>query len=186
VNKAKSASNALVPSDQNVAITTTNYNEEMYNDERKWPASNTPNNFDRREKKRPQTDAGVLPEPASSNNNAEREKVVPPQIHFFSYVETVPVEAAGGGGQSTLDYRVLVATYADLEAASEDDPEKAEAIEAACQAGGGFMGDYFYQYEVSPKSNSNMLSVIRQSISISFVRLWFNTDERAGVGNTRQ
>jgi hypothetical protein len=44
-------------------------------------------------------------------------------------------------------YRILLATYANAEAASEDDTEKAQRIEGVCQAGGGFVEKYYYQYE---------------------------------------
>jgi hypothetical protein len=49
-------------------------------------------------------------------------------------------------------YRILLATFADLEAAAEDDDERSNAIEAACQSGGDFVGNYYYQYEVSIES----------------------------------
>lgn len=48
-----------------------------------------------------------------------------------------------------LGYRYLLATYADIEAASEGDAEKAKKIDEACQVGGGFVGKFYYQYEVS-------------------------------------
>lgn len=47
-----------------------------------------------------------------------------------------------------LGLRYLLATYADIEAASEGDTEKAKLIDEACQAGGGFVGKFYYQYEV--------------------------------------
>lgn len=48
-----------------------------------------------------------------------------------------------------LGYRYLLATYADIGAASEGDVEKAKKIDEACQAGGDFVGKFYYQYEVS-------------------------------------
>jgi hypothetical protein len=52
------------------------------------------------------------------------------------------------GTVATQGYRVLIATYADIQAASEDDPEKEKAIESACVAGGNYVGRYYYQYQV--------------------------------------
>lgn len=51
------------------------------------------------------------------------------------------------GSSAVSDYRILLATYANVEAASEEDTEKARQIEEACQGGGGFVGKYYYQYE---------------------------------------
>ena len=48
-----------------------------------------------------------------------------------------------------IGYRVLLATYADIEAASEENEAKAKQIEKACSEGGGFVGKHYYQYEVS-------------------------------------
>jgi len=45
-------------------------------------------------------------------------------------------------------YRILLGTYANVEAASEDDSEKGQQIEAACQEGGGFVGQNYYQFEL--------------------------------------
>lgn len=73
-------------------------------------------------------------------------------IQKFCYVMVNPKGGAGiigaekgppGGG-----YRVLLATYANLDAAAEDDQDRRLAIEAACRAGGDFVGDHYYQYEV--------------------------------------
>jgi hypothetical protein len=65
------------------------------------------------------------------------------QVQKFRYVEPKEMENSKDQG-----YRVLLATFADIAAASEDDPEKGKLIEDACQAGGGFVGNYYYQYEV--------------------------------------
>jgi hypothetical protein len=66
------------------------------------------------------------------------------QVKKFRYVAPVT-----NGGQSLPGYRILLATYADVAAAAEDDPEKSRLIESACQSGGNYVGEYFYQYEVS-------------------------------------
>ena len=44
-------------------------------------------------------------------------------------------------------YRELVATYASISAASEDDQEKALVIQEACRSGGGWVGKYYYHFE---------------------------------------
>lgn len=59
-----------------------------------------------------------------------------------------------------LGYRYLLATFADVGAASEDDPEKARQLEEACQAGGGYVGKYYYQYEI-------MRNALQAAIAIS-------------------
>jgi hypothetical protein len=61
------------------------------------------------------------------------------QVQKFRYIE---------GTTSSQGYRLLVATYADVDAASEEDPDKAKEIETACVAGGNFVSRYYYQYEV--------------------------------------
>jgi hypothetical protein len=57
------------------------------------------------------------------------------QVQKFRYVD--PDLASANG--STQGYRLLLATFADVEAAAEDDVEKASRIEAACRSGGGFV-----------------------------------------------
>ena len=59
-------------------------------------------------------------------------------IQKFRYVD---------GEGSLPGYRILLATYANVQAASEDDAEKEQQIEKVCQEGGGFVGSYYYQYE---------------------------------------
>lgn len=75
------------------------------------------------------------PETASTEPAA----TVPRTIQKFRYVD---------GLGNDPGYRLLLATYANVEAASEDDTEKAQRIEKACQSGGAFVGGYYYQYEV--------------------------------------
>lgn len=65
------------------------------------------------------------------------------QVQKFRYVEHNAKATS-----KDLGYRVLLATFADIGAASEDDAAKGKLIEDACQAGGGFVGKYYYQYEV--------------------------------------
>jgi len=51
-------------------------------------------------------------------------------------------------GKGIDGYRILLATYANALAASEDDYEKARQILDACECGGNFVGNhYYYQYE---------------------------------------
>ena len=63
------------------------------------------------------------------------------QVQKFQFME-------GSNGTSS-EYRILLATYLNAEAAAEDDEERMKLIEAACQSGGDFVGKYYYQYEVS-------------------------------------
>jgi hypothetical protein len=79
------------------------------------------------------------PTSVSSNSALSPETNTVQQVQKFRYVE---------GTASSQGYRLLVATYADVDAASEEDPDKAKEIEAACVSGGNFVGRYYYQYEV--------------------------------------
>jgi lysine-specific histone demethylase 1 len=74
----------------------------------------------------------VVAEPASPKLVATE----PRTVQKFRYVDGPPC------------YRILLATYANVEAASEDDTEKAQRIVQACQSGGAFVGKDYYQYEV--------------------------------------
>jgi hypothetical protein len=50
---------------------------------------------------------------------------------------------------TTPGYRILLATYCDIEAAAEtSDQNMAAAIQTACERGGDFVGDFYYQYQV--------------------------------------
>jgi hypothetical protein len=73
--------------------------------------------------------------PASAKDSA---------VQKFRYVSSSP------STETASDYRVLVATFCDVNEASNGDPEQAERILAACEAGGNFFGSYYYQYEVLP------------------------------------
>ncbi|KAI2505749.1 hypothetical protein MHU86_8711 [Fragilaria crotonensis] len=44
-------------------------------------------------------------------------------------------------------YRILIATYVNVAAAAEGDSSRAEAISKACNAGGAFVGEYYYKHE---------------------------------------
>jgi hypothetical protein len=66
------------------------------------------------------------------------------QVQKFRYVPPT-----GNSNAADLGYRILLATYADVEAASEDDQEAARLINKACLSGGGYVGKYYYQFEVS-------------------------------------
>jgi hypothetical protein len=79
------------------------------------------------------------PTSVASNSALSPETKHSQQVQKFRYIE---------GTTSSQGYRLLVATYADVDAASEEDPDKAKEIEAACVAGGNFVGRYYYQYEV--------------------------------------
>jgi hypothetical protein len=46
-------------------------------------------------------------------------------------------------------YRTLLATYANVNAAAEDNPDKLKLISKACNDGGNFVGKYYYQFMVS-------------------------------------
>lgn len=87
-------------------------------------------NGDARTAKRQKLDSGVT---LSAN---ERDR----QVQKFRYVP--PGNGSGDG------YRELLATFADIEAAGIDDSDLTGAIQAACRAGGRFVGRYYYQFEV--------------------------------------
>jgi len=59
------------------------------------------------------------------------------------------IEPKGSSAHNTngQPYRELVATYASISAASEDDKERALLIQDACRSGGGWVGKYYYHYE---------------------------------------
>jgi hypothetical protein len=61
------------------------------------------------------------------------------QVQKFRYVKGVGLNN---------DYRELLATFAHVAAAGEDDPSLMRKIEAACNAGGDYVNSYYYQYEV--------------------------------------
>lgn len=102
------------------------------------------------DRKRPPEPSNVESEPDLKRVKLESESLsdapvkpaavaVPRTIQKFRYVD---------GTGDLPGYRILLATYASVEAASEDDSDKERKIEEACQAGGGFIGQYYFQYEV--------------------------------------
>jgi hypothetical protein len=68
--------------------------------------------------------------------NQTKEKV----IQKFAYVQ--PNSSQNG-------YRVLLATYANAQAAAEDNEDKILQIVSACEHGGDWVGKHYYKYEVS-------------------------------------
>jgi len=86
------------------------------------------------------------PEPTTSSSTIEDSRRGPPkrQVEKFRFVE-------GKNGEDS-DYRLLLATYSDVEAAGEDDKDRTDAIAAACQSGGDFVGNYYYQFQSNPSS----------------------------------
>lgn len=88
-------------------------------------------------KKRPRS---PTPTKALSNGNIKLDL----ETHGPRPVQKFRYHADGNSG-----YRVLLATYADVQAAAEGDPNKIKLIDDACQSGGNFIGEYYYQFEVS-------------------------------------
>lgn len=78
------------------------------------------------------------------------------QVQKFRYAGP-----ADKNNDKDLGYRYLLATFADVEAASEDDSGKAQKIEEACQAGGGYVGKYYYQYEVRTDPRSSLFCLCK-------------------------
>ena len=109
------------------------------NSERKRPPSPETGSDSR---KRPK---GDLPDATASRSLPSVAVSSPPQqVQKFRYIDS-----SSNGGSLVPGYRLLLATYADVDAAAEDDPKKASEIEAACESGGNFVGQYYYQYEVN-------------------------------------
>lgn len=78
----------------------------------------------------------------SFNNNDNR------QVQKFLFLP--PPEKENGPG-----YRTLLATYANVRAAAEEDDDKSILIWSACENGGNFVGNYYYQFFVE---DSNFLT----------------------------
>jgi len=106
-------------------------------DPRKRPASRSP--ILKGHSNRPRANV-VPPDTVQSSSTAVTVSSTPParQVQKFRYED----HGIHGG------FRVLLATYADVDAASEDDLSERKRIEAACRAGGDYVGKYYYQYEV--------------------------------------
>lgn len=87
-------------------------------------------------------------------NSDEDEKItfnLDRQVQKFRYVDEKSKTAIGG-------YREIIATYADVLAASEDDRKRACLIQEACESGGNWVGKYYYQYEVRLYKVLNMFA----------------------------
>jgi hypothetical protein len=72
----------------------------------------------------------------------------PPAVHAGSSHQVQKFRYVKGTGPNH-DYRELLATFAHVTAAAEDDPSLMKKIEAACNSGGDYVNSYYYQYEVS-------------------------------------
>jgi hypothetical protein len=72
--------------------------------------------------------------------------------------------------------RILWATYACLEAAATDGVS-IHALQNVCEQGGGFIGPYYYQYEVRQISNSKLVNRPKLLVSIGrqfyVLHLWY-------------
>lgn len=81
---------------------------------------------------------------ASTGESAERMPKFPKdkQVQKFEYIRPAVRDKNSPG------YRKLLATYANVAAASEECPKKANQIYSACESGGDFVGDYYFQYQV--------------------------------------
>ena len=93
------------------------------------------------------------PSHESEDNPPKRQRIESPQgtnntrlIQKFQYVETQARE-----GRVSTGYRLLLATYSDVAAAAEGDRSRKQLIDEACKAGGGFVGECYYQFEVSQR-----------------------------------
>lgn len=64
-------------------------------------------------------------------------------------VEKLRLIEPKGSSTNGQPYRELVATYASISAASDDDKERALLIQDACRSGGGWVGKYYYHFEDS-------------------------------------
>ena len=67
------------------------------------------------------------------------------QIQKFQYLTSSEGEDGPG-------YRDLIATYANANAACENNYLRKKIIEEACENGGNFVGNFYYQYEINDKT----------------------------------
>lgn len=79
--------------------------------------------------------AGITVPPQAETSTEEKEK----QVQKFKYVDAT---------SKTLGYRVILATYANVREAGGGDPAYLAQIKNACEAGGDWVGNYYFQYEV--------------------------------------
>lgn len=119
-----------------------------------------------------QTNPSPQPDPVSSNSAslptntdaATADAQASRQVQKFRYVDQ-----PSDGGQLVPGYRLLLATYANVEAAAEDNVQLISSIRLACQAGGNFVGDYYYRYEVRPTfTNQKTFFLWSMSNNIAF------------------
>lgn len=93
---------------------------------------------------------GVLKRPATNDpadlTAAKRVKLQEQKLGAKQIVQKFRYMNLGKGVKSC--YRELVATYASLDDVVEVETERGQAIAEACQSGGGYVGDYYYQFEV--------------------------------------
>lgn len=84
-------------------------------------------------------------EPSTKQNKNLRQQVEETRaVQKFRFV----LPSNDGKGSKTSGYRLLIATYVDVAAAGDDNPDREQLIETACRSGGNFVGEYYYQYEV--------------------------------------
>jgi hypothetical protein len=141
--------------------------EQLYRLKAPNDVANPPTN-----KKRTVDDAGIMDD-SNSSTKRMRQNVVPDDplssgpldwmkpikqnihqkldstrtVQKFRYMSPT-INSNEGKGTSMAGYRQLIATYVDVTAAAEDDPDRQQLIENACRSGGNFVGEYYYQYEV--------------------------------------
>lgn len=85
---------------------------------------------------------------AKTNGSGSKQpaKIPDTAVQKFRYVDQP------GASESDPGYRILLATYANVSAAAEDDSDKCKAIATACEKGGDYVGDYYYQFQVASNS----------------------------------
>jgi hypothetical protein len=138
------------------------------NDSKKRFADDDPEEF-KNAAKRPRLDPAPDTNRSSQTDVSMKKSSVPVNhkkestrpVQKFRYVmPEIPKTNDPGGLSKSLGYRVLLATYVDVSAAADDDPEQTRLIQSACQSGGNFVGQYYYQYEVSCSGKiSNQTSI---------------------------
>jgi monoamine oxidase len=106
---------------------------------------------------------GPTPESVSSASTSSINSKDPSKVSIhekpvqkLKYVHDVSVVSRDGKGKD-FGYRILVATFSNVQEASCGDEQKMEAIRSACEDGGNFLSvdfndSYYYQYEVLPSS----------------------------------
>ena len=91
----------------------------------------------------------------------------PQQVQKFRFVDATDTKQG---------YRELLATFSDTAAAADDDIEKEKLIEAACAAGGNFVGRHYYQYLESAGSTLLPVTERKETRAISLaMSMGFNS-----------